>query len=313
MQEVGKDMKKADFIWMDGAMLPWEQAQVHVLTHALHYATAVFEGIRFYNTHRGRAILCLDDHIARLYYSFSAFSDEVPFSKKEIKQAIEDLIKVNKLQYGYVRPLIYFGEGPMGMGIDEGPVHVAISAWEWEKQLGESAINVLISDIIRLHPQSTHIDKKISGHYVNSILANRQAKKLGYDAALLFDYRENIAEGAAQNFFIVQNGVVKTPPLGSILPGITRNIILQLARDQQIPVEETTLVWDDIVKADEAFFCGTATEITPIKSITHAKRETKKFIYDNFVGPITITIIDSFKKVIDAKNEKYNTWLTFID
>jgi len=201
----------------------------------------------------------------------------------------------------------------MGLSIEKSPVQIAIAAWEWDKQLGESDINVLVSDIIRLHPQSTHIDKKITGHYVNSILANNQAKREGYHEALLCDYEGNIAEGAAQNFFIVQNGILKTPRLGTILPGITRDMVIQLARDNDIQIEQVTLVWDDIVQADEAFFTGTATEITPIRTITHQKKGTKTFMHDNCAGPITTAIIDAFKKVVGAKDDKYNSWLTFID
>jgi len=215
-------MNPTQFIWIDGQYLPWQEAHVHLQTYTLHYGAGVFEGIRLYNTIKGPAIFCLDEHIDRLFDSFSVFEKEIPFSKKQVKDAVINLIKKNNVTAGYIRPIIFLGCGTMSLDITHAPVQVAISMWPWAKHLGDDAISIKTSPFIRPHPRSTFVDKKINGHYINSILAHMDAKKSGYDEALLLDYNNNLAEGAAANIFLVKDNVLKTPQLGSILPGITR-------------------------------------------------------------------------------------------
>ncbi len=299
-------MNPTQFIWIDGNYLAWQDAHVHIQTYTLHYGAGVFEGIRLYNTINGPALLCLNEHIDRLFDSFSVFEKPIPFNKKQIKEAIINLIKKNNLKAAYIRPIIYLGCGVMSLDITHAPVHVAISMWPWEKHFGTNAISIKTSPFIRPHPQSTFVDKKINGHYVNSILAHMDAKKSGYDEALLLDYNNNLAEGAAANIFLIKNNILKTPQLGSILPGITRAKILEIARYLSITTKECTLKLEDIYQSDEAFFTGTAVEIIPIKCIDN------QTIGTGSIGPITQKINTIFSSIISGNSKQFDHWLTYI-
>jgi len=299
-------MDETEFIWMDGKLVKWQDAKIHVLTHSLHYGSAVFEGIRAYKTEKGTAIFKLKEHVQRLFKSAAAFGMQVPFTEKQIFDAIVKTVKVNKLESGYIRPLIYFGYGKMGLGLKGAVVNVSISCWPWGKYLGEHAIRVKTSSFIRIHPKSSIMEAKISGHYANSILASEDIHKQGYDEALLLDFEGNVAEGPGENFFIVKNSKLITPKTGTILPGITRDAIIQIARDEGIKVEEKTLTLDEAYNADEAFFTGTAAEITFIDSLDDKK-----------IGNGQRQVSEKLKKIfmdsVEGKNENYSGWLTIVN
>ena len=299
-------MDETEFIWMDGKLVKWKDAKIHVLTHTLHYGAGVFEGIRCYETDRGTAIFRLKEHIGRLYYSADTLKMKIPFQKEEFIEAVKETVRKNKLKSGYIRPICFFGYGKMGLNPSGAPVNCSISVWPWGKYLGEEAVKVKISKFIRIHPKSTYSDAKLCGHYVNSIFASVEVKEKGYDEALLLDYKGNIAEGPGENIFIVKEKKLLTPSLGTILKGITRASIIQLAKDQGIKVEEKTLTKEDVYNAEEAFFSGTAAEITAIKSVDD------KNIGKEAPGPITTKLRDLFMDIVHGKTEKYKDWLAYI-
>ena len=299
-------MDETEFIWMDGKLVPWKDAKIHVLTHSLHYGSAVFEGVRMYKTPSGPAIFRLQEHTKRLFESAKAFNMQVPFSEEEINKAIIETAKQNKLECGYIRPLIYFGYGKMGLGLKGAPVNISISMWPWGKYLGEHAIRVKTSKFMRIHPKSSIMGAKISGHYTNSILASEDVHNQGYDEALLLDFQDNVAEGPGENLFIVKDGKLITPKLGTILPGITRASIIQIAKDEKIVVEEKTLKLEDIYKADEAFFTGTAAEVTEIDSLDDKKIGSGE-------RPISEKLKKIFMDIVQGKNPKYASWLTVVE
>ena len=293
-------------IWLDGKLLFWQKANVHVLTHALHYGSAVFEGIRFYNTDKGPAIFRLDDHITRLFYSASVLDMKIPYTKAQIKKAIINTVKSNNLKEGYIRPLVFYGAKSLGLYPKNLPVQVTIIAMPFPKLFAKTTINVKTSSFIRLHPHSTIASAKISGHYVNSILASLEAKKAGYDEALMFDFKGNIAEGSGENFFLVKNNVIKTASLEDILPGITRQSLIKVAVDLGYETDELELTEHDINMADEAFFSGTAAEITPIAKIDNI------IINNGKVGDITLQLQEKFYDIVHGLDEKYKEWLTYV-
>lgn len=299
-------MDTASKIWMDGKMVPWNKAQVHILTHTLHYGGGVFEGIRFYKTPRGPAIFRLKEHIDRLFYSASTLEMKIPYSKTQIQEATKNLIKTNKLNAGYIRPIVYYGYGKMGLDPRGCPVNVAIAAWPWGAYLGEGPVKTKISKFMRIHPASTYTDAKICGHYVNSILASLEIHREGFDEALLLDYRGNLAEGPGENVFIVKKGVLITPPPGTILAGITRASVIEIAKDQGIQVKEKNITPAMLKTADEAFFSGTAAEISPIAAINRQKVNKGK------PGPITKKLKESFTQAVHGESKRYQKWLTFI-
>ena len=215
-------MDEVDKIWMDGKLVPWKDAKVHVLTHTLHYGLGVFEGIRFYETPKGPAVFRLKEHVDRLFDGAEKSFMKVPFSKEEISKAILETIKVNGTKAGYIRPIFFYGYGKMGLDPHGAPVNCSIAIWPWGSYLGDEAVKVKTSSFMRIHPKTTHAECKICGHYVNSIFASCEAKAEGYQEALLLDYEGNIAEGPGENFFIVKDGKILTPKLGNILQGITR-------------------------------------------------------------------------------------------
>jgi len=298
--------KLADVIWMDGKLVAWEEATVHVLSHGLHYGSGVFEGIRCYETPEGTAVFRLPEHVKRLFDSAKICQFEVPFAPAEIAAAILETVRANKLTGGYIRPIIFLGLGAMGLFPKGNQVHVGIAAWSWGAYLGDDGLNngikVRVSSYTRHHVNSAMTRAKVTGYYMNSVLAKREALACGCDEALLLDAEGYVAEGSGENVFIVRNGTLMTPPLTSVLDGITRDTVLRLAVDEGIPVKEHRFTRDEVYTAEEAFFTGTAAEVTPIREL------------DGRIigppGPVTKRIQDLFFSSVKGKNPAYHGWLT---
>ncbi len=303
-------INKTEKIWMDGRFVDWDEANVHILTHTLHYGLGIFEGIRCYNTQKGPAIFRLDEHVDRLFKSAHIFLLDIPFSKEDIKKAIIDTVKINKLKECYIRPLVYIGYGAMGLYPKGNPIKVAIAAWPWGAYLGEEGlekgIRVKVASYIRGHVNSNMTRGKITGYYVNSQIAKKEAISCGYDEALLLDTEGYVSEGSGENIFIVRNNILKTTPLTSILEGITRNSIMIIAKDLGIEVREERFTRDEVYIADEAFFTGTAAEVTPIRELDG------RLIGNGKRGKITKKLQTLFFDIVKGKNKKYSSWLTFV-
>ena len=303
-------ISKTEKIWMDGKFVDWDNAVVHALTHTLHYGLGVFEGIRCYETKRGPAIFRLNEHIERLFNSAHIFMMEIPYSKEEIKDAIIKTVKINKIKECYIRPLVYIGYGAMGLYAVGNPVNVSIAAWPWGAYLGDkglkNGIRVKVSSFIKYHVNSSMTRGKVCGYYINSQLAKREAIACGYDEALLLDTEGYISEGSGENIFIVRKGILKTTPLTSILEGITRDSIIRLANDEGIKVTEEKFTRDELYISDEAFFTGTAAEVTPIREVDG------RSIGNGKPGKITKRLQSLFFDIVKGRNKKYKTWLTYI-
>jgi branched-chain amino acid aminotransferase len=301
---------KTDKIWMDGRLVGWDEANVHILTHTLHYGLGVFEGIRCYKTGSGPAVFRLDEHVERLIKSAHIFQMEVPYSHAEIKNAISETIKANKIEECYIRPIVYIGYGAMGLYPRGNPISLAIAVWPWGTYLGEegitNGIKVKVSSFIRGHVDSNMSRAKVCGYYVNSQLAKKEAIACGYDEALLLDTEGYVSEGSGENIFIVRKGVLKTTPLTSILDGITRDSVMTIAKDEGINVKEERFTRDEIYIGDEAFFTGTAAEVTPIRELDG------RAIGEGRPGPVTKKIQSIFFDTVKGKNKKYERWLTYI-
>ena len=293
-------------IWFNGRLVDWQKASVHVLAHALHYGSGVFEGIRFYETKNGPAIFRLKEHVARLFYSARALEMKIPYSVEEVCKAIIKTVKANKIKEGYIRPLCFFDYGKMGLNPVGAPVSVAIACWPWGSYLGGKPIRVKTSRYIRLHPASVVGDAKVCGHYVNSILASLEIKKAKFDEALFLDYRGCVAEGPGENIFFVKKGILHTPKAGSILMGITRATVIQIARGLKIKVKEGNYKKQDLYKADELFFTGTAAEVQPIGSLDNKKINHGK------IGELTKKIRKIYLDAVKACAPKYKNWLTLV-
>lgn len=303
-------LKPSEKIWMNGAFVNWKDASVHILTHSLHYGLAAFEGLRCYKGVHGSAIFRLREHIDRLFESAHIAMLEIPYPKKQLADAIVETVRVNRLEACYIRPLVYIGYGEMGLYPGENPVGVAIAAWQWGTYLGEEAltlgIRAKVSSFTRHHVNSAMARAKISGSYVNSILAKREVKAVGYDEAIMLDTEGYVAEGTGENVFIVRNGVLKTTPLTSILEGITRNSVIQLARERNIPVIEERFTRDALYVADEAFLTGTAAEITPIRELDNRR------IGNGEPGPFTKDLQKIFFEIVRGEDRAHESWLTRI-
>ncbi len=301
---------KTEKIWMDGKLVPWEDARVHVLTHTLHYGLGVFEGIRCYQTIEGPAIFRLDEHVKRLFKSAHIFLMDIPFSEDEIKQAIIATVTSNNLHECYIRPIVYIGSGAMGLYPEDNPINVAIAVWSWGAYLGEEGIEkgirVKVSSFIKSHVNSNMSFGKVCGYYVNSLLAKREAITSGYDEAILLDTEGYVSEGSGENIFIVRGNVLKTTPLTSILEGITRDSILKIANDQGLQTEEKRFTRDEIYIADEAFLTGTAAEITPIRELDGRR------IGEGEPGGITKQLQSIFFDIVKGRKPQYRSWLTFL-
>jgi branched-chain amino acid aminotransferase len=293
------------WIWMDGEFVAWEEAKVHVISHALHYGSAVFEGTRFYNTPKGPAIFRLNDHTERLLYSASAIRLPVEFSVAEINEATKATVRKNEVPSGYIRPLAFFGEGKMGLRPEGANPHLIIACWPWGKYLADRPISVMISKYLRIHPQSLVTDAKVSGHYVNSILAVQEVAPLGFDEALLLDFEGNVAEGPGENLFLVKDGQLHTPALGTILAGITRKSIIKIAADLGIDTVERKIRPAEIWEADEAFFTGTAAEVSPIGMVDN------KPIGNGEEGEITAKLKSAYHRAVTGNDPKYEQWLSY--
>lgn len=297
-------------IWYDGKMVPWRDATTHVLTHSLHYGLAVFEGLRAYKTPDGPAIFRLTEHVDRLYNSAHIYMMKIPFERDVVLEACRAVVKENGLESCYVRPIAFYGSERMGVSPKGATVHVAIAAWPWGAYLGddglEKGIRVKTSSFSRHHVNVTMCRAKYSGTYANSILANQEAIDHGYDEALLLDVDGFVAEGAGENLFIVKNGKLYEPELTSALMGITRDTVMTLAREIGLEMHSKRLTRDDIYLADEAFFTGTAAEVTPIRELDNRQ------IGSGRCGPITKRLQELFFDVVNGRSEAHLSWLTRI-
>jgi branched-chain amino acid aminotransferase len=295
-------------IWYDGKMVPWRDATTHVLTHSLHYGLSVFEGVRAYRTSSGPAIFRLREHTERLFNSARIFMMQVPHTPEQLMEAQRQVVRVNKLEACYLRPIAFYGSEKMGVSPVGAKVHVAIAAWPWGAYLGEDGlqkgIRVKTSSFARHHINVSMVRSKTGGHYVNSILANLEATREGYDEALLLDTQGFVAEGAGENLFIVRGGQVFEPQLVSGLAGITRQTVIELARDLGLSVQSKPMTRDDVYLADEAFFSGTAAEITPIRELDG------RVIGTGQRGPVTEKIQTAFFDAVNGRSPKYREWLT---
>lgn len=304
------DGPRSEKIWMDGAFVDWDKANVHVLTHTLHYGLGVFEGIRCYRTSRGPAVFRLEDHTRRLFNSAKILGMDIPFTEEVINGAVKETIRVNGLEECYIRPLVFLGDEKRGLNCAGCSVRVAIAVWPWGAYLGDEAlekgIEVKTSSFARHHPNVFMTKSKVCGAYVNSILAKLEAVKAGCDEALLLDPYGYVAEGSGENIFIVRAGKLKTPPLPSILEGITRESVITIARNLGLRVEEIAMSRDEVYIADEAFFTGTAAELTPIRSVDG------RTIGKDGLGPVTRRLQDVFFDVLKGKNGDYPQWLSYV-
>ena len=301
-------MQTTEYIWFDGKMVPSDQARVHVLTHALHYGSAIFEGIRAYACADGSsAVFRLEDHCKRLLNSAKILRMEVPYNAEQLAKACVETLQANKLKEGSIRPLSFVGYGEMGVYPGNNPVQTIVAAWPWGAYLGpealEKGIRIKTSSFARSHVNTSMSKAKASGNYINSILAKVEAKEDGYDEAIMLDTNGFVSEATGENVFIVRDGIIKTTPWTSILGGITRDSIMALARDLGYTVEEQQFTRDEFYIADEAFFSGTAAEITPIRELDHRQ------IGVGHAGPVTKHLQQEFFKIVKGQNPKYASWL----
>ena len=304
-------VEKTERVWHNGKLIAWDDANVHILTHTLHYGLGVFEGIRCYRTADDRsAVFRLGEHVRRLFESAHINLMKVPFTPAQIEAAIAETLRANKLREGYIRPLVYVGHGAMGLNPGDNPIRVAIATWPWGKYLGdegmELGIRAKISTFSRHHVNAKMTKGKTCGDYVNSILAKREALLDGYDEAILLDTQGLVAEASGENLFVVRDGQVRTPPLPTVLDGITRNTIMSLARDKGIPISEASISRDELYIADEVFMTGTAAEVTPVREVD------RRQIGAGLRGPITKALQEAFFEVVAGKNRKHEGWLTFV-
>ncbi len=295
---------------MDGALIPWDQANVHLLTHTLHYGTGVFEGVRCYKTVKGPAVFRHREHMERLTASAHILGYELPYTVEELMEAVRLTIRENRLEECYIRPIAWLGTENRGLNPKGLKVHVGVAVWPWGKYLGDDAANsgirVTVSSFTRHHPNITMSKAKATGIYINSVLAKQEAVRMGFDEAILLDPFGNVAEGSGENIFVVRNGRIKTPPAISVLEGITRDSVMRIATDLGMPVVEQLFPRDEMYIADEIFLTGTAAEITPVREVDHRK------VGRGAVGPVTRKIYDTFFDAIQGRNEKYLDWLDIL-
>ncbi len=304
-------VEKAKKIWLDGELVNWDDANVHVLTHTLHYGLGVFEGLRCYECVDGRSeVFRLEEHVVRLFDSAKISQLKIPYTQAEISQAIIDTIKVNDLRSCYIRPLIFVGDGPMGLYVEEYPIRATIAVWPWGAYLGEdglkNGIRAKVSSYTRHHINITMTKAKVCGHYVNSMLAKKEVKSCGYDEAIMLDPSGYVAEATGANIFVIRNGVINTPPVTTVLAGITRDSVIQIAKDKGYSISEKTFARDELYLADEVFLTGSAAEITPVREIDD------RMIGEGKTGSITKDIQDTFFNVVKGADKKYESWLTYV-
>ena len=295
-------------IWMDGDLLEWSDAKIHVLTHTLHYGTGVFEGVRAYETSAGPAIFRLNDHTNRLFNSADLIGMSIPYSPDELNDAQANIVRENKLNNAYIRPMCFYGSEGMGLRADNLKVHVCIAAWDWGSYLGDdkitNGIKVKVTDFPKRCEKSMLHKAKASGNYLYSMLALKDALNSGFDEALILDVDDNVNEGSGENFFMVKDGILYTPRDHTVLNGITRKTIIDISQDLDLEVFEKDISVDDVKAADEAFFTGTAAEVTPVVQVDQSK------IDDGTPGKITKKIQNVYFDLIRGKNTKYDHWLT---
>jgi branched-chain amino acid aminotransferase len=298
------------FIWYDGKLVPWREATTHVLTHSLHYGMGVFEGVRAYKTDKGTAIFRLAEHTERLFKSAHIFQMKMPWDRETLNEAQKEVIRANKLESGYLRPLAFYGSEKMGVSPKGASVHVAVAAWPWGAYLGaegmEKGIRVKTSSYTRHHVNISMVRAKACGHYINSILANNEATNDGYDEALLLDPEGYVSEGAGENIFIVRGGRIYTPDLTSCLEGITRATVMQLAGELGVEVIEKRITRDEVYCADEAFFTGTAAEVTPIRELDG------RVIGAGRRGPITERLQSNYFDAVYGRSDRHANWLAHV-
>ena len=297
-------------IWLDGTFCDWKDAKIHILTHTLHYGTGVFEGVRAYETEHGPAIFRLQDHTSRLFKSAELIGMNIPYSQTELMEAQCESVKINKLKNAYIRPLCFYGNEGMGLRADNLKVHASVSSWDWGAYLGEdkikNGIKVKVSPFPKRAADSMLYKAKATGNYLNSMLALQDALSSGYDEALILDTENTVNEGSGENFFIVKNETLITPGLSTVLDGITRKTIIQLAADLEISTEEKKIELDEVYNCDEAFFTGTAAEVTPIIQINNESIGNRK------PGKITSMLQENYFKLITGRYNKHSDWLTII-
>jgi branched-chain amino acid aminotransferase len=295
-------------IWMDGDLLEWSDAKIHVLTHTLHYGTGVFEGVRAYETSSGPAIFRLNDHTKRLFNSADLIGMSIPYSPQELNDAQANIVRENKLTNAYIRPMCFYGSEGMGLRADNLKVHVCIAAWDWGSYLGDdkitNGIKVKVTDFPKRCEKSMLHKAKASGNYLYSMLALKDALNSGFDEALILDVDNNVNEGSGENFFMVKDDILYTPRDHTVLNGITRQTIIDISKDLDLEVLEKDISVDDVKVADEAFFTGTAAEVTPVVQVDQSK------IGDGMTGKITKKVQKEYFDLIRGKNTKYDHWLT---
>jgi branched-chain amino acid aminotransferase len=304
-------MQPTKYIWMDGELVDWDDATIHVLSHGLHYGTGAFEGIRAYETDRGPAIFRLTEHIRRLARSCKALGIPIEWSVDEIVKASKELLSANGLTSGYIRPLVYYGTGSMGLNPAGASVHTMIATWEWGAYLGEegvtNGIRVKVSSWRRIGHDSLMPNAKLTGGYVNSVQAKQEALRGGYDEALMLNTDGFVAEGSGENLFLVRDGVVHTPSLSSgVLEGLTRDAVITLLRDDGHEVIESEITRTDLYYADEMFFTGTAAEVTPIREVDD------RAVGDGRPGPVTKRAQEMFMDTVTGGNELHADWLDYV-
>ncbi len=297
-------------IWFDGELVPWREAKVHVLTHTLHYGMGVFEGVRAYKTDKGAAIFRLEAHTDRLFRSAHIMGMQIPYDKSVLNEAQRLAVRENNLQSAYIRPMCFYGAEGMGLRADNLKVHTIVAAWEWGAYLGADAldkgIRIRTSSFTRHHVNITMCKAKANGHYINSMLALQEAMRDGYDEALLLDVDGFVAEGSGENFFMIIDGVIYTPELTSALDGITRKTIMKLANEMGIEVKEKRITRDEVYVADEAFFTGSAAEVTPIRELDGRKIGTGQR------GVITEKLQSRYFDLVHGRLSGYDDWLTLV-
>jgi branched-chain amino acid aminotransferase len=302
---------RGETIWLDGQFVPWDEARIHVLTHSLHYGLGVFEGIRCYQTADDRsAVFRLPEHVRRLYDSAHINLLDVPYKAETIHDVILDCLRRNQLTEGYIRPLVFIGDGAMGLNPGDNAIRVAVIAWQWGKYLGEEGmergIRAKVSTFARHHVNAKMTNGKTCGDYVNSILAKREALLDGYDEAVMLDTQGFVSECSGENIFVVRDGKIRTPSLGTILDGITRSTVIQIAEDMGMQIEETGVTRDDLYIADEIFLTGTAAEVTPIREIDHRPIGSGKR------GPITEKLQAAYFEIVEGRDDRYAQWLSYL-
>ncbi len=299
------------FIWYDNEFVPWREASTHVLTHTLHYGAGVFEGVRAYETDQGTAIFRLEDHTNRLFNSAKIIGMPIPFSPQQINQAQLDTVSKNSVQSGYIRPMCFYGAEGMGLRADNLEVHCIVAAWGWGPYFGQekmkNGIRVKTSSYSRHHVNIAMCKAKLNGNYVNSMMALNEALTDGYDEALLLDVDGFVAEGSGENIFIVKEGQLYSPELTSVLDGITRKTVIELAKSVDVPLIEKRITRDEVYTADEAFFTGTAAEITPIREL-----DNRVIGEEGMPGPVTKTLQTMYFELVHGKNDRYGSWLSYV-